>query len=143
MKTYMPKPGDIDAKWHVVDANGKVLGRLATCVASILKGKHSARYTPHADLGDHVVVINADKIRVTGKKVLLKRYYRHTGYPGGLRSESFEDLIVKNPEKILEKAIWGMMPHNRLGRQMIKKLKVYAGGEHPHAAQKPEKLEIG
>jgi len=142
LKTYVPKPQDVEHNWHVVDANGKVLGRLASEVATILKGKHKPVYTPHMDVGDHVVIINAEKIRVTGKKAETKRYYRHTGYPGGLRSDSFTELLEKAPERILEKAIWGMMPHNKLGRKMFKKLKVYAGGKHPHEAQKPAVLEI-
>ncbi len=142
MKTYVPKLDEIDRKWHVVDAEGKILGRLASEVATILKGKNKPMYTPHMDVGDHVIIINAEKIRMTGKKAETKRYYRHTGYPGGLRSDSFEDLLVKAPERILEKAVWGMMPHTKLGRQMFKKLKVYAGKEHPHEAQKPTVLEI-
>ncbi len=142
MKTYIPKLDEVDQKWHVVDASGKILGRLASNVATILRGKHKPTYTPHMDVGDHVVIINAEKVAVTGKKAQLKRYYRHTGYPGGLRSDSFEDLLVKAPERILEKAIWGMLPHNKLGRKIFKKLKVYAGEEHPHGAQQPEKLEL-
>ncbi len=142
MKTYIAKPDEVQAKWLLVDAEGLVLGRLATRVAGILKGKHKAIYSPHMDVGDHVVIINADKIRVTGKKADTKRYYRHTGYPGGLRSDSFEDLMTKAPERILQKAIWGMLPHNKLGRKMYKKLKVYAGTAHPHDPQKPEKIEL-
>ncbi len=143
LNTYSVKAGEIEQNWVIVDANGKVLGRLASEVASILKGKHKPTYSTHADCGDHVVIVNAEKVRVTGKKAEIKRYYRHTGYPGGLRSESYEQMMQKTPEKILEKAIWGMLPHNRLGRKMYKKLRVYAGDSHPHEAQKPEKVELG
>jgi large subunit ribosomal protein L13 len=142
LKTYVPKPDEIEQKWFVVDAKGKVLGRLASQIATILRGKHKPIYSPHVDVGDHVIIINADKIRVTGKKAATKRYYRYTGYPGGLRFDTYSDLIKKYPERILEKAIWGMLPHNKLGRKMYKKLKVYAGDNHPHEAQKPEILEI-
>ena len=143
MQTYIPKLNEINQKWLVVDADGKVLGRLASEVASILRGKNKPIFTPHMDVGDHVIIINAGKIRVTGKKAKTKKYYRHTGYPGGLRSDSYSDLIISNPEKILEKAIWGMLPHTKLGKKIYKKLKIYAGNEHPHEAQKPEKVEIG
>ena len=143
METYIPKLNEINQKWLIVDADGKVLGRLASEVASILRGKNKPIFTPHMDVGDHVIIINAGKIRVTGKKAKTKKYYRHTGYPGGLRSDSYSDLIVSNPEKILEKAIWGMLPHNKLGKKIYKKLKIYPGSEHPHEAQKPEKIEIG
>ncbi len=142
MKTYIAKPDEVEHKWLIVDAEDKVLGRLATQVATILRGKHKPIYSPHMDVGDHVIIINAEKIRVTGKKAATKKYYRHTGYPGGLRSESYEDLIISDPGKILEKAIWGMMPRNKLGKKMFKKLQIYAGVEHPHSAQQPEKLEI-
>ncbi|RMD91643.1 MAG: 50S ribosomal protein L13 [Calditrichaeota bacterium] len=142
MKTYVPKPEDIDRKWYVVDAKDKVLGRLASQVATILRGKHKPIYAPHMDVGDHVIIINADKIRVTGKKSQTKRYFRHSGYPGGVRFDTFAELIQRHPERILEKAVWGMLPHNKLGRKMFKKLKVYAGENHPHQAQKPEKLEL-
>ncbi len=142
MKTYVPKPEDIDRKWYVVDAKDKVLGRVASQVATILRGKHKPIYAPHMDVGDHVIIINADKIRVTGKKSQTKRYFRHSGYPGGVRFDTFAELIQKHPERILEKAVWGMLPHNKLGRKMFKKLKVYAGENHPHQAQKPEKLEL-
>ncbi len=143
MQTYIPKLNEINQKWLVVDADGKVLGRLASEVASILRGKNKPIFTPHMDVGDHVIIINAGKIRVTGKKAKTKKYYRHTGYPGGLRSDNYSDLIKSNPAKILEKAIWGMLPHNKLGKKIYKKLKIYAGNEHPHEAQKPEKIEIG
>jgi len=142
LKTYIANPEEVEQKWLLVDANGQVLGRLASQVATILRGKHKPIFSPHMDVGDHVVIINADKIRVTGKKASTKRYYRHTGYPGGLRSDSFEQLMQKAPEQILKKAIWGMMPHNKLGKKMVKKLRVYAGEAHPHEAQKPEKIEL-
>ena len=143
MVTYIPKLNEINQKWLVVDADGQILGRLASEVASILRGKNKPIFTPHMDVGDNVIIINAGKIRVTGKKAKTKKYYRHTGYPGGLRSDSYSDLIKSNPAKILEKAIWGMLPHNKLGKKIYKKLKIYAGNEHPHEAQKPEKIEIG
>ncbi len=143
METYIPKLNEINQKWLVVDADGQILGRLASEVASILRGKNKPIFTPHMDVGDHVIIINAGKIRVTGKKAKTKKYYRHTGYPGGLRSDSYSDLIKSNPARILEKAIWGMLPHNKLGKKIYKKLKIYAGNEHPHEAQKPEKIEIG
>lgn len=141
-KTYMPKAKDIERQWFVVDATGAVLGRLATEVARILRGKHKPSYTPHVDLGDHVIVINADKIKVTGRKAEQKTYYRHTGYAGGIRSSSYREVMDKHPERILRKAIWGMLPHNPLGRQMFKKLRVYAGENHPHQAQRPEALKF-
>ena len=143
METYIPKLNEINQKWLVVDADGQILGRFASEVASILRGKNKPIFTPHMDVGDHVIIINAGKIRVTGKKAKTKKYYRHTGYPGGLRSDSYSDLIKSNPAKILEKAIWGMLPHNKLGKKIYKKLKIYAGNEHPHEAQQPEKIEIG
>jgi len=143
LETYIPKLNEINQKWLVVDADGQILGRLASEVATILRGKNKPIFTPHMDVGDHVIIINAGKIRVTGKKAKTKKYYRHTGYPGGLRSDSYSDLIKSNPAKILEKAIWGMLPHNKLGKKIYKKLKIYAGNEHPHEAQKPEKIEIG
>ncbi|MFQ5649917.1 MAG: 50S ribosomal protein L13 [bacterium] len=142
MKTYIVNPDEVERKWLLVDAQGQILGRVASRVATILRGKHKPTFSPHMDVGDYVVIINAEKIRLTGKKAQMKRYYRHTGYPGGLRSDSFEELIRKAPEKILQRAIWGMLPHNRLGRKMYKKLKVYAGNSHPHAAQSPERLEL-
>lgn len=142
MRTYMAKPEEIERQWYVVDATGKTLGRLATKVADILRGKHKPIYTPHVDTGDYVIVINAEKIELTGKKWEQKKYYRHSGYPGGLKEITYEKLLKKNPEFIIEKAVRGMIPHNRLGRQMIKKLKVYAGPEHPHQAQQPKELEL-
>jgi len=142
LKTYVANPKEIDRKWHLVDAKGKVLGRLASQVATILRGKNKVIYSPHLDAGDHVVIINADKIRLTGKKASSKTYFRHTGYPGGSRFETYSMLLEKAPERILERAIKGMLPHNSLGRQMYKKLRVYAGEAHPHEAQKPDKIEL-
>jgi len=142
LKTFMAKKEEIERDWYVVDADGQVLGRLASQIAAILRGKHKPEFTPHVDCGDHVVVINAEKVRLTGKKAATKQYFRHTGYPGGLRSVSFQDLIRKRPRAVIERAVWGMLPHNRLGRKMLKKLRVYAGEEHPHQAQKPQTLEL-
>ena len=142
MRTYIAKPADIKRKWYLVDAEGEVLGRLASRVAAILRGKHKPIYSPHMDVGDHVIIVNAEKIRVTGKKAKNKTYFRHSGYPGGVTMEKYSDLQKKHPERILEKAIWGMLPHNRLGRKMYKKLKVHAGKEHGHQAQRPEKMEL-
>ncbi|MDA8388118.1 MAG: 50S ribosomal protein L13 [Nitrospiraceae bacterium] len=142
MKTLSAKKGEIDRKWYVVDASDLVLGRLATRIAIYLRGKHKAIFTPHVDTGDFIVVVNADKVRMTGKKFDQKVYYRHSNYPGGLRSETARSLIARRPEQVLFRAVSGMMPKNRLGRQMIKKLKVYGGPEHPHAAQQPQALSI-
>lgn len=142
MKSYMAKTNEIDRKWYLIDAEGKVLGRLASEIATILSGKHKPIYTPHVDTGDFVVVINADKIKLTGKKLEQKNYIYHTGYPGGLKKIPYERLIKERPERIIELAVKGMLPKNRLGRKMIKKLKVYAGPEHKHEAQKPEIYEI-
>ena len=136
-RTYSPKLADVRREWFIVDATDKVLGRLATEIAYILKGKHKPTYATHIDVGDHVIVINAEKVRVTGKKAEQKVYHRHSGYPGGLRTIPFSKMMSDHPERILRKAIWGMLPHNRLGRSMFKKLRVYAGSEHRHAAQKP------
>jgi len=142
MGTWTVRPGDIERKWYVVDAEDMVLGRLATRIATILRGKHRPEYTPHADCGDHVIVINADKVAVTGNKEAQKIYYRHSGYAGGLKSISLEKQREKHPERIIEAAVKGMMPKGPLGRAMLKKLKVYAGSDHPHTAQKPETLEL-
>ena len=142
MKTKFAKNTDVDRKWHVVNADGLVLGRLASRVAAVLKGKDKAIYTPHVDTGDFVVIINADKIRLTGNKIDQKEYYRHTGYPGGLRVKKAKDLIQDAPEEIISTAIRGMMPKSRLGRQQFKKLKVYRGSDHPHQAQNPEPLNL-
>ncbi|MFH1571469.1 MAG: 50S ribosomal protein L13 [Gemmatimonadota bacterium] len=141
-RTYSPKAAEIDRRWYVVDADGKTLGRLATQIASVLRGKHKPTWTPHMDMGDHVVVVNAEKVRVTGRKAEQKTYYRYTGYPGGIRSTTYAEMLADHPERILQKAVWGMLPHNVLGRQMYKKLRVYAGPEHRHAAQQPEPLEL-
>ncbi len=142
MKTYLAKPGQVEKKWYVVDAKGKTLGRLASVVASILRGKHRPDYTPNVDCGDHVIVINADQVVLTGNKAQQKKYYTHSLYPGGLKVTSYADMMEKKPELVVKKAVFGMIPRNRLGRAQMKKLKVYRGPEHPHAAQKPEPLEI-
>lgn len=138
MSTYSPKPGEITRDWVVIDAEDVVLGRLAATAATLLRGKHKPTFAPHVDGGDFVVVINAEKIALTGKKHTDKKAFRHTGSPGGLREVSYGELIEKNPRKAVELAVWGMLPKNRLGRQLIKKLKVYAGPEHPHKAQQPK-----
>jgi len=140
--SFIAKPQDVERKWYVIDAEGKTLGRLATEAASILRGKRKPIFTPHIDTGDYVIVINAEKVEVTGKKRKEKIYKRHTGYPGGLKEVTFEKLQAKNPEEIIRHAVKGMMPDGRLGRAMYKKLKVYAGAEHPHTAQKPEVLDF-
>ena len=137
MKTYSAKPLEVERKWYLLDAEGQTLGRLAVLAANLLRGKHKPQYTPNVDTGDFVIIINAEKISVTGKKETGKIYYHHTGYPGGLKSASFRELMEKDPTKALEKAIKGMLPHNTLGQDQFNKLKVYAGSEHPHAAQKP------
>ena len=141
-KTYMAKPAEIPSKWYVVDARDKTLGRLAAQVASVLRGKHKPTYTPHVDSGDYVIVVNADKVRLTGSKEQDKVYYRHSLYPGGLKARTAAEMREKHPERMIELAVWGMLPHNRLGRRQIRKLKVYAGGDHPHQAQKPEPLAV-
>lgn len=142
MRTYTPKPGDIDPQWHVIDAADVVLGRLATHAAQLIRGKHKPTFAPNTDGGDYVIVINAEKVALTGKKLEQKRAYRHSGYPGGLRSLSYGELMERAPDKVVEKAIRGMLPKNKLGRQMFNKLKVYSGSGHPHAAQKPQPYEI-
>ncbi|CAA0083295.1 MULTISPECIES: 50S ribosomal protein L13 [Zhongshania] len=142
MKTLSAKPSDVIHDWYVVDAADKTLGRLASEIAHRLRGKHKAEYTPHVDTGDYIVVVNAEKIRVTGNKATGKIYHHHTGYPGGLKSISFEKLIDKAPERVIQGAVKGMLPKNPLGRAMFKKLKVYAGTEHPHTAQQPVELNI-
>ena len=142
MKTFSAKAHEVNHEWFVVDAQDKVLGRLAAKIAHVLRGKHKAIYTPHVDTGDFVVVTNADKLVVTGKKTLQKIYYRHTGYPGGIYSRTFNQMLEKAPEKILINAVKGMLPKGPLGYAMIKKLKVYAGAEHPHTAQQPQPLEV-
>ncbi|GAB4243082.1 MAG: 50S ribosomal protein L13 [Thermoleophilia bacterium] len=140
MKTYSAKPGEVDRRWYVVDAEGQTLGRLATRVATKLRGKDKPRYTPHVDTGDFVIVVNADKVAVTGKKLSQKRYYRHSGYPGGIRSRTLEQMLQAHPTEVVRKAVKGMMPKNRLAAKQLRKLKVYAGPNHPHKAQKPEEL---
>ena len=142
MKSFIAKPAEVERKWYVVDADGKTLGRLASEVASVPRGKNKPTFTPHVDCGDYVIVINAEKVAVTGKKRPEKIYKKHTGYPGGLREITFDKLQQKKPEEIIRHAVKGMLPDGKLGRQMFKKLKVYAGAEHPHTAQKPETLEI-
>ena len=141
-KTYSPKPADIERAWWVVDASDLPLGRLASEVAQVLRGKHKPIYAPHMDTGDHVIVINAERVAVTREKARQKIYYRHSGFPGGIKAETFESLRARRPEAIVERAVRGMLPKNRLGRQMARKLKVYAGPEHPHAAQKPQLLQL-
>lgn len=142
MRTYSPKPGDISRQWLVIDAQDVVLGRLATQAAALLRGKHKPTYAPHMDMGDFVIIVNADKVHLSGNKASQKMAYRHSGYPGGLRSVRYDDLLANNPEKAVEKAIKGMLPKNTLGRQMLSKLKVYSGENHPHAAQQPVAFEI-
>ena len=140
--TFMANPNTIERKWYVVDAEGKTLGRLAAEVAKVLRGKNKPTFTPHVDTGDHVIVVNAEKIRVTGKKLEQKEYFRHSGYPGGARFTKLAMMLEKQPERVVEMAVRGMLPKNKLGTQQYRKLNVYAGPEHPHAAQKPEVLEI-
>ncbi|HVE92753.1 MAG TPA: 50S ribosomal protein L13 [Actinomycetota bacterium] len=140
MKTYSAKPGEVPRHWYVVDATDQVLGRLATQIAVVLRGKHKPQFTPHLDTGDFVIVVNAEKIKLTGNKLEKKLFHRHSGYPGGLRSIEYGKLLQTHPERAVEKAVWGMLPKRRLGRQQIRKLKVYRGPEHPHEAQKPEPL---
>jgi large subunit ribosomal protein L13 len=142
VRTYSPKPGDIERQWHVIDATDVVLGRLATQAATLLRGKHKPTFAPHMDTGDFVIIVNAGKVALTGNKLRDKFAYRHSGYPGGLRKTSYGDLLSTRPARAVEIAVRGMLPHNRLGRKVIRKLKVYAGPEHPHAAQKPMPYEI-
>ena len=142
MKTYYAKPNEVEREWLLIDATDQVLGRVASKAAHILKGKHKSQYKKNVDTGDFVVIINADKIRVTGVKATAKEYYRHSGYPGGLKSETFEEAMAKHPERVIEHAVKGMLPKNTLGRAMGKKLKVYAGAEHPHMAQKPREIKM-
>jgi large subunit ribosomal protein L13 len=142
MKTYMARSEDIEKKWYLIDANGKTVGRVATRIARILRGKDKPEFTPHADIGDFVVVINADKVNFTGKKWTQKTYYWHTPYPGGLKSITAEKLFKENPEEILRKAVWGMLPKNRWQKRLINRVKIYSGTEHPHESQRPEALEV-
>jgi large subunit ribosomal protein L13 len=140
-KTYYPKAGEITSEWYLVDANDQNLGRLATKISTVLLGKHKTTFTPGVDMGDFVVVVNAERVRVTGNKLDDKMYHRHSGYPGGLKSITLRQQLAKHPERVLRSAVWGMLPHNKLGRRLIKKLKIYAGPDHPHEAQQPEPLE--
>ena len=142
MKTYVATPADRQRDWYVVDAEGQTLGRLATRIADALRGKRKPEYTPHVDTGDFVIVVNAEKIRVTGDKLASKTYYRHSGYPGGIKSRTLGEMLDRRPEEVIRKAVKGMLPRNRLARQQLRKLKVYAGAEHPHAAQQPKPMEI-
>ncbi len=142
VRTYSPKPADIQREWHVIDASDVVLGRLAVATANLLRGKHKPTFAPHVDGGDFVIVINAEKVALTGSKKTSKMAYRHSGYPGGLSAVAYGDLLEKDPRRAIEKAVWGMLPKNRLGRQVLKKLKVYAGPHHPHQAQQPQPYEI-
>jgi large subunit ribosomal protein L13 len=142
VRTFSPKAGDIQRQWHVIDASDVVLGRLASQAAVLLRGKHKPIFAPHVDTGDFVIIVNAEKIALSGSKLADKRAYRHSGYPGGLRSVTYETLMAKSPERIVQKAVKGMLPKNTLGRQMLRKLKVYAGPEHPHQAQQPVPFEI-
>ena len=141
-KTYSAKAHEVDRQWWVVDAQDQVLGRMATRISTVLQGKHKPTYTPHMDDGDFVIVINADKVKVTGKKAEQKVYYRHTGYPGGIKSTPFSRMIQEHPDRVIKKAVWGMLPHSSLGRKMLKKLKVYSGSEHRHSAQQPQALDL-
>ena len=142
VKTYIPKATEIERRWYIVDAEGLTLGRLATQIATVIRGKHKPSFTPHLDVGDYVIVVNAEKVHVTGNKEEQKFYYRHSGYPGGFRSTSLRDQLAKHPERVIETAVKGMLPHTNLGRDQLKKLKVFAGPIHPHTAQQPETLEI-
>ncbi len=142
MKSYMARPLEVERKWYVIDAEGKTLGRLATEIARLLRGKTKPQYTPHVDTGDFVIVVNAEKVAVTGKKAEQKVYRRHTGHPGGLKTTSYGQMMERRPEEILRKAVYGMMPKTRLGRKQFRKLKIYAGPEHPHAAQNPQPYEV-
>jgi large subunit ribosomal protein L13 len=142
VRTYSPKAGDVTRSWHVIDATDVVLGRLAVSSATLLRGKHKPIFAPHMDVGDFVIIVNADKLALSGNKRETKQAYRYSGYPGGLSATSYGDLLAKDPRKVVERAVWGMLPKNRLSRQLIKKLKVYAGPNHPHAAQKPQPYAI-
>ena len=141
-KTWTAKPGEVSRDWYVVDADGKTLGRLATQIADTLRGKNKAQYTPHVDTGDFVVVVNAEKIAVTGQKLDQKMYHRHSGYPGGIKERTLEEMLARRPEEVIRHAVKGMLPRNRLARKQLTKLKVYAGPDHPHVAQKPTPMEI-
>ena len=142
MSSYMARSEDFEKKWYIIDCEGKTVGRLSTKIATILRGKDKPQFTPHADIGDFVIVVNADKVKFTGKKWEQKKYYWHTGYPGGIRSITAEDLAKKKPGEIIRKAVWGMLPKNKMQDKLISRLKVYAGNEHPHVSQQPENLEV-
>ena len=142
MNTYVTKPGSVEREWYVVDAGGKTLGRLASQVAAVLRGKHKPQFSPAVNAGDYVIIINAEKIRVTGRKLEQKKYYRHSGYPGGLTEITLADQLERHPTRVIKLAVRGMLPRNRLGRKQLKNLKVYAGSEHPHQAQQPKRLEL-
>ncbi len=142
MRTYVTKPAEVQREWYVVDAQGKTLGRLATEIARVLRGKHKPIFQPNIDTGDFVIVVNCDKIHVTGNRLTEKFYYRHSGYPGGLKAVSLRDMLKTHPDRVIREAVWGMLPHNSLGRQQLRKLKIYRRADHPHAAQKPKPLEI-
>ncbi|MEP6526700.1 MAG: 50S ribosomal protein L13 [Nocardioidaceae bacterium] len=142
MRTYSPRPGDVQREWHVIDATDVVLGRLAVQAATLLRGKHKPIFAPHVDTGDFVIIVNAEKVALTGAKRTDKLSYRHSGYPGGLSATPIGELLARNPRRVIEKAVWGMLPKNRLSRQTLKKLKVYAGPSHPHQAQQPKPFEI-
>ncbi|MEO6789390.1 MAG: 50S ribosomal protein L13 [Ornithinibacter sp.] len=142
MRTYTPKPGEITRAWHVIDASDVVLGRLASQTAILLRGKHKPTFAPHVDTGDFVIIINAEKVALTGAKLEKKLAYRHSGFPGGLRSQTYTELLAKSPEKAIEKAVRGMLPKNTIGRQQLSKLKIYTGAEHPHTAQQPKPFQI-
>ena len=142
MKSYMARPLEVERKWYVVDAEGKHLGRLATEIVRVLRGKNKPQYTPHVDVGDFVVVVNADRVAVTGRKAQERVYRRHSGYPGGMKETSYEQMLARKPTEVLRKAVYGMMPKTRLARKQFKKLKIYAGPEHPHSAQDPQTLEV-
>jgi large subunit ribosomal protein L13 len=142
VKSYMARPLEVERKWYVIDAEGQTLGRLAAEIARILRGKNKPQYTPHVDVGDFVIVVNADRVAVTGRKSEQKVYRRHSGYPGGMKETSYEQMLERKPAEILRKAVYGMMPRTRLARQQFRKLKIYAGPEHPHSAQNPQRLEV-
>jgi large subunit ribosomal protein L13 len=143
VRTYTPKPGEVDRTWHVIDATDVVLGRLASQTAILLRGKHKPTFAPHMDSGDFVIIVNADKVALTGQKALQKKAYRHSGYPGGLKATTYSELLEKNPVRAVEKAVRGMLPKNSIGRAQLRKLKVYTGSEHPHAAQQPKPYTLG
>ncbi len=141
-KTYSAKPAEVERKWYIVDAEGQILGRMAAEIARVLRGKHKAQFTPHIDTGDFIVVTNAEKVALSGRKIEYKTYFHHSNYPGGGKFDHVKDVLKKKPEKVIEHAVWGMLPHNNLGRQLFRKLKVYAGTEHPHAAQCPVEMKV-